>query len=153
MRPWRSLCLLACLALMAGCGGEPSVEDQVRAAIAQMEELGEEGDRSGFLDMLTDDYQGQDGRYNKDEFGKFLMLQWSQHRRIRAQLFPVTVTELGPNLATASFRVLLTGGAGLLPETGQLYEVETRWLREGSDWQLWQAQWKAAGAADPILGN
>jgi hypothetical protein len=49
--------------------------------------------------------------------------------------------------------VLLTGGAGLLPETGQLYEVETRWLREGSDWQLWQAQWKAAGAADPILGN
>ena len=122
--------------------------EQVKAAIAELEELGEAGERSAFLERLTGDFQGQGGPgnvFSRDEFGTFLALQWSQHRRISAQLFPIEVTELGPGLATAKFRVLLTGGAGLIPDSGQMYAVETSWQLEDGDWLLWRCSWTSTG--------
>ena len=143
--------LLFALAIAAGvsaCDGPPSVTEQVKAAIAELEELGEAGERSAFLERLTEDFQGQGGPgnvFSRDEFGTFLALQWSQHRRISAQLFPIEVTELGPGLATAKFRVLLTGGAGLIPDSGQMYAVETSWQLEDGDWLLWRCSWTSTG--------
>lgn len=49
----------------------------------------------------------------------------------------------------AHFRILVTGGAGLLPESGQLYEVETGWIRDGGDWLLDKAEWQPVQLADP----
>ena len=39
-------------------------------------------------------------------------------------------------------RVLLTGGAGWLPEQGSVYRVETGWRRSGDDWLLTSARWE-----------
>lgn len=135
---------LSATAILAGCSEPPSVEQQVVAAIQELEALGEAGDRGGFMDGVAEDFQGQGGAMTRDEFGALLVLQWNQHRRIRAQLFPIEVTELGPALATAQFRVLLTGGGGLIPESGRLYDVETTWSAEGGDWLLWRASWASA---------
>lgn len=138
--------LVIMLALsLAACGGEVSVTEQVKAAIAELEALGEEGNRSGFMDRVTEDFQGQGGTLTRDDFGSMLVLQWSQHRRISAQLFTIEVTELGPTLATAKFRVLLTGGAGLIPESGQMYAVETSWQAADGQWQLFRASWEPVG--------
>lgn len=134
------LCVLLGFAL-AKCAGEGSVSDQVKAALAEMEELGESGDRAGFMDFVTEDFQGQGGAMTRDDFGRLLVFQWNNNRRINAQLFPVEVTELGPTLATAKFRVLLTGGTGWLPERGQVYDVETSWQKEDGEWMLWRAAW------------
>ena len=43
----------------------------------------------------------------------------------------------------------VTGGGGLLPESGQLFEVETHWLRVGDDWLLQTANWEAVQLPDP----
>jgi hypothetical protein len=143
MRILRPTVLLgtALAALLSACGEEVSVSEQVKAAIAEMEKLGESGERGAFMDFITADFQGQGGQLTHDDFGRLLVLQWNQNRRINAQLFPIDVTELGPTLATAKFRMLLTGGSGWLPERGQLYEVETSWQKEDGDWKLWQATW------------
>lgn len=41
------------------------------------------------------------------------------------------------------FTAALTGGSGgLLPESGQIYEVETGWRLDDGEWRLIQADWK-----------
>ena len=39
---------------------------------------------------------------------------------------------------------LITGGRGIIPERGQLYEISTLWIRDGNDWLLLKAEWTPA---------
>jgi hypothetical protein len=126
---------------LAGCAPEGTVEEQIEANIAAMEAAGEAGERGAFMDHVADGFEAQEGRMTRDDFRRFLFLQFNQQRRIRAQLFPITVEAQGPNLAEASFNVLVTGGAGLIPDEGQLFSVQTAWVLEGGDWLLWRADW------------
>ena len=48
----------------------------------------------------------------------------------------------GENDAIARFSVLATGGSGgLLPESGQVYQVETGWRLIDGEWMLINASW------------
>ena len=142
-RRWlRSLAIGAATVLcLSACGPSGSVAEQIEAAIAAMEAAGEAGERGAFMEHVADGFEAQEGRMTRDDFRRFLFLQFNQQRRIRAQLFPITVEEQGPNLAEASFNVLVTGGAGLIPDDGQLFSVRTAWVLEGGDWLLWRADW------------
>ena len=70
-----------------------------------------------------------------------------EKRRLRAQLFPIYVQQKGglqpPTQASAQFNILVTGGAGLLPDSGQLFAVETDWILDGGDWLLIRADWES----------
>lgn len=137
--------LLACFlaALLGGCGGS-SIEDQVKARIDTMEAAGEAGDRSAFMDGIAEDFQGRNGSMTRVDFVRYMLLQINQRQRVSAQVFPVTVTIRGTDLADASFRLLLTGGRGMIPEEGRLLDVETQWIYEDGDWRLWRADWDDA---------
>jgi hypothetical protein len=78
-----------------------------------------------------------------------MIFQINQHRRLQAQFLPIFVRETGEDTASANFRLLVTGGAGLLPESGQLFEVETAWLRSDSEWLLTAADWEPVQLPDP----
>ena len=132
--------LAAVLGLVA-CAPGGTVAEQIEANIAAMEAAGEAGERGAFMDFVADGFEAQEGGMTRDDFRRFLFLQFNQQRRIRAQLFPITVVEQGPNLAEARFNVLVTGGAGLIPDDGQLFSVRTAWVLEGGDWLLWRADW------------
>ncbi|KAA9132002.1 hypothetical protein F3N42_07475 [Marinihelvus fidelis] len=119
-----------------------SVEDQVRATIDAMETAAEEGAPIAFMGHVAEDFEGRNGQMQRQDFMRFMTLQINRHSRIRAQLFPITVTDDGGNFATATFKVLVTGGGSLIPEEGQVYDVETTWIREGGDWLLWRADWR-----------
>jgi hypothetical protein len=82
-----------------------------------------------------------------------MIFQINQHRRLQAQFFPIYVQESGENTASAHFKLLVTGGAGLLPDSGQLYEVETHWLRADGDWLLNGADWQAVSLPDRQPGR
>jgi len=44
--------------------------------------------------------------------------------------------------ARARFRALVTGSnRAMLTEAGQLYDFETLWIPDGSDWLLYRADW------------
>lgn len=132
--------LLAALCLGA-CGSSGTVEEQIKGNIAAMEAAGEAGERSAFMEHVAEGFEAQSGGMTRDDFRRFLFLQFNQQRRIRAQLFPITVEAQGPNLAEARFNVLVTGGAGWIPDDGQLFGVRTEWVLEGGDWLLWRADW------------
>ncbi len=143
---------LAALLLVA-CGENLSVEQQVIATLRAMEVAAEEGEHFEFIGHVADSFGGQQGSMDRREFHRFMIFQINQNRRLHAQFFPIYVQEAGNDLASAHFRILVTGGGGLLPDSGQLFEVETEWLREGSDWMLSKADWEAVQLPDRQPGR
>lgn len=135
--------------LLTGCGDEPSVEQQIISTIRTMEEAAESGEHLEFITYVADSFEGQQGSMERRDFHRFMIYQINQHRRLHAQFFPIHVREMEEGQASANFRILVTGGAGFLPESGQLYEVETGWILDGSDWLLDKADWQPVQLADP----
>jgi hypothetical protein len=135
--------------LITSCGKEPSVKQQVIATLRNMEYAAEEGQHLDFMTYIADSFSGQQGSLDRREFHRFMIFQINQHRRLQAQFFPIFVNETGTDMASAQFKLLVTGGAGLLPESGQLFEVETAWIYSGGDWLLSSAQWQPVQLPDP----
>ena len=129
--------------LLAACGEKLTVEQQIIATLRNMEYAAEEGQHLDFMGYVSDSFGAQQGSMDRREFHRFMIFQINQNRRLQAQFFPIFVTETGEGAASAHFRLLVTGGAGLLPDRGQLFEVETHWVRDGSDWLLNEAEWEA----------
>lgn len=132
--------------LLSACSKELSVEQQVIASLEMMEESAEQGRHLDFMGYVADDFQGQYGGMDRRAFHRFMIFQMSEKRRLRAQLFPIHVQEKGesqpPAEASAQFKILVTGGAGLLPDSGQLFAVQTDWILDGGDWLLSRADWE-----------
>jgi hypothetical protein len=144
---------LAALLLVA-CGEELSVDQQIIATLRNMEYAAEEGEHFEFISYVAESFSAQQGTMDRREFHRFMIFQINQNRRLQAQFFPIYVQETGEGMASAHFRILVTGGGGLLPDRGQLFDVETHWLRDGSDWKLVKADWKAVRLPDPPMpGN
>jgi len=139
---------LAAVALVS-CGQKLTVEQQVIATLRNMEAAAAVVHHMDFMDYVADDFSARQGAMGRLEFHRFMIFQINQHRRLQAQFFPIYVTETGEDSASAHFKLLVTGGAGLLPDSGQLFEVETEWERDGGDWLLKGADWEPVQLPDP----
>jgi hypothetical protein len=128
--------------LLAGCAEERTVEQQIIEVIREMEENGEASRRVAFMERVHIEFTGQRGQMLRDDFQRFMFLQWNRNQRLEARLFPIRVTDDGNDQASAGFKVLVTGGRGYIPERGQVYEVFTIWQRQDGDWQLFRADWE-----------
>lgn len=141
----RGLCALLLVLLMAlalaSCGGPPP-EQAVRAQIAAMQAAIDARDAGKVSDLLAEDFVGNDGL---DKRGARRMAAgiFLQYRNVTGRIGPVSVELRGDDDAIARFTVLATAGSGgLVPQDGQVFEVETGWHRDGSDWLLRSASWK-----------
>jgi len=139
--------------LLVACGERLSVEQQIIATLQVMEEAAEQGEHFKFMGYVANSFSGQYGSMDRREFHRFMIFQINQNRRLHAQFFPIYVQESGKDLAFARFKLLVTGGGGLLPESGRLFEVETQWLRDGSNWMLEKADWEAVQLPDIPTGK
>ncbi len=144
------LALIAALAvlLLAACSEDLSVEQHVITNLRAMEEAAEQGEHFDFMAYVSESFAGQYASMDRRAFHRFMIFQISQNRRLHAQFFPIRVLELSEGQASAHFKLLVTGGSGLLPESGQLFDVKTRWLLEGGDWLLSEADWETARLPD-----
>lgn len=130
--------------LLAGslaCSKPLTLEQQIIGVIREMETRIENGERRPFMNHVSEDFSGQDGLLNRDELQRFVILQLNKHQRLHAQLMPIHVSETGENSASASFRALITGGPNWIPDSGQVYDFETQWIRQGDEWKLLSASW------------
>lgn len=146
---YRILCGLLLALLLAACSSELSLEQQIIATLRNMEAHIEAGERREFMNNVAEDFRGQGGELNHDQLNGLLLYQLRRYQRVHAQLLPVTVRPAGVDEAEASFQILLTGGAGLLPESGQLYQVSSLWRLEDGQWLLQSAQWQPTS----VMGN
>ena len=130
--------------LLAACSSPLTVEQQIIAVIRDMEARIEAGERRPFMEHVAEGFYGQEGTMNRDQLNAFVLFQLHRHERVHVQLLPVHVTPGKPGEAEARFNALLTGGKGLLPDSGQVYEFVTRWQRQDDEWMLVSAHWQAA---------
>ena len=132
---------LAALVLVLSCKQAMTVEQQVIAAILEIEEKIEAGERRAFMEHISEDFQGQNGAMNHDQLRAYVLLQLKRYQQLQGQLFPIHVEDGGDGRASAWFRALVTGGPGWLPESGQVFEFETHWRMEDGEWLLVVANW------------
>ena len=127
-----------------GCEESLSVEQQIIIQIRDMESLIENGERREFMKHVAAKFSGQRQSVNRDQLNALILYQFNRHRNLQAQLLPIHVTALTPELAEARFNALLTGGPGALPDSGQVYEITTRWELREEEWMLVGAEWEPA---------
>jgi len=140
----RQLLALLVITSLAGCFSEPDDSEQIRQRIAEMEAAVEAGEARRFAGYLVEDFQGKDGITNRRAARAFVARQLVSQQKVRVQLGPVRVilNEQSPFYASADFEALLLGGPRLMPDSGQLYRIDTKWRKEDGDWMLVEADWE-----------
>lgn len=131
--------LMAGAFLLAGCARTPP-EERLREAVGELQAAIGERNVSALDDMLTDDFIGPGGL---DRSGARRMAQatYLRYRDVGITLGPLDV-DVQEQHATVRFTAALTGGAGMLPDSGQIYDVETGWRLDDGEWRLVNASWK-----------
>lgn len=144
-RRLKTLCLLAltCVVIAATTAcSRATPEHAVRQQLEALQTAIDARDAGAVHDLLTEDFIGNRG-IDRRGVRQLAVAVFLQHREVGARLGPVTVEMRGNTEATATFSVLATGGnGGLLPESGQVFEVETGWRLIDGDWRLLNASWK-----------
>ena len=136
-----TLALVAAIALAAGCSRTPP-EQAIRHQIEAMQVAVDARDAGAVDDLLADDFIGNDG-LDRQGARRLAAGMFLRYRDVSAKLGPATVELRGERDAVATFTVLATGGSGgLLPDSGQVYQVETGWRIVDGEWKLLSANWK-----------
>ena len=146
-RGFQGIGRLACMGLLlivSACS-RSDPEQAVRAQLEALQQAIDARDAGAVEDLLAEDFIGNEGmdRRSAKQLAAGVFLR---HREIGARLGPVTVELRGDREAIARFSVLATGGSGgLLPEQGQVYQVQTGWRLQDGDWKLLNASWTPSG--------
>ena len=136
------LVIVLLFALMLGACARPSDEEQIRAAISEMQNAIESGKPADFMRHVADDFTGDGGEIDKKGLHNFLRAQALTNAKIGIILVSTDVALQGDR-ATVKVTVTMTGGSGRwLPERGSVQQIESGWLRQGGDWLCLNAQWQ-----------
>lgn len=133
------MAVAVCLLLAACAKDDP--EQAVRQQVEAMQVAIDARDAGAVEDLLAPDFVGNDGM-DRRAIKQFAAAVFLQHREVAAKVGPVSVELRGDSDAIARFSVLATGGSGgFLPESGQVYQVESGWRLVDGEWQLLSATW------------
>jgi hypothetical protein len=137
---------LACAALLlAGCADDSSPEQQVRSVIESMEVAAEARDVGDLMEHVSANYrdaQGQ-GRTEASRYARgYFVANQSIHllTRIESLEFPA------PDEARVKLQVGMAGRGGEQGAAGlsaDLYDFDLALVREGGEWKLSYADWRA----------
>lgn len=127
------------LVMLAGCARTPP-EEKLRQAVANLETAIEAHEVSALYDTTAEDFIGPDG-LDRDGARRLAQGAFLRYRDVGVTLGPLDVA-LQSEHATVRFSAALTGGAGTLPDSGQVYDVETGWRLVDGEWRLVNASWK-----------
>lgn len=147
-RIWLMVALV--LAGAVACDKPLTVEQRVIAVIREMEAKIEEGERRAFMKHIADDFKGQNGAMTRDQARALVIFQLNRYERLQAQLFPIRVSSENADTASASFRALVTGGPNWIPDSGQMYNFQTRWRLVDDEWLLQSANWTPVALEDAL---
>ena len=136
----RLLAFVVAMFLLAACA-RPEPEQALRQAVASLQQAIEQRDAAAMHAVLADDFIGPEG-LDRDGVRRTAVVMFRRYRDVGVTVGPLEVTRKDQH-ATVRFTAALTGGAQGLPETGQLYDVETGWRQVGDEWRLVRAEWTA----------
>jgi len=123
---------------LAACRHEPP-EQALRDTISRMQQAGEKGDVDALFEPIAQDFSGSEGM-DRTAFRRYVTLMRMRQKAVGVTLGPIDVKLFGDR-ATANFTATITGGPGFMPDQAQIYDIQTGWRLEGSDWKLINAKW------------
>ena len=128
--------------LLAGCGREPTPEQQVRAVIASGEEAAENRAAGELLDLISENYADEQGR-NAGDLAQYvrgyLLTHPSIHlvTRIESVEFPFR-DQAHVRLTVGS--LAREGSAATIDLAADVEDIELELTREGDDWRVTRAR-------------
>ena len=133
-------CALIAAWVVAGCAKTPP-EQALRETLAALQQGIEARDAGTIEEHLAADFVGPDG-LDRDGARRLAVLMLMRHDAVGVVLGPLDVQVSGQH-ATVRFTAAATGGSGrLLPDSAQVYQVQTGWRLEDEDWRMTSAIWE-----------
>jgi hypothetical protein len=132
--------LVAIALLSSGCS-RSDPERELRETIAAMARSIEQREPADFLDAVAEDFARESGAFGKQDARRVLAGAYMRNEKITVSAV-VTEIRLDGDRASARVKVLVTGGAGLLPERGQTWDFDSVWRRESGRWKVFNAEWR-----------
>lgn len=133
--------LAVAVLVLVACGSAPGPEQQIRDRLTSMIEALEEGSVGAFMDPIADDFIAGDRALDRRALGLLVRRERMARDSIRVRRVNTQVELHGEQRATATFQALATGGSGLIPDEGRLWNIETGWRLDGDEWMLISAGW------------
>ena len=132
--------MLAASLATSGCS-KTAPEQAVRHQLEALQTAIDARDAGDVQALLADDFVGNEGMDRRGA-RQLAVAMFLRHRDVGARIGPITVELRGETNAVAKFSVLATGGSGgFLPESGQVFDIETGWRLVDGEWRLLNARW------------
>jgi len=148
------LMALFTLAIIPSCKKPLSEEEKIQALIEDAKKSAEAKDIGGVLDFISGSYKDEYGN-DRDALKGLLFYYFQSYSAIGVTLRESEIVVEGDS-ATASSKVILTGGAGgegesdILPNSGSGYLLELELVKEEGDWMVVRARWTDIGIIDAL---
>ena len=131
--------VLLCLLPLA-CSDSRTPEHIIIQNLEHLESGIEEKDPDQVLDPLHPNFGTRSG-HDRLWIKRTLAFYMLKHTNIEIVASALAI-EMEADVAHARFNALVTGGEGLIPQQGAVYQVHTEWRLEGTDWLLVFADWE-----------
>ena len=135
-----ALLAIAALAVAAACSRKPP-EMLLREQIATAQAAVKSRDAGALREVLADDFVGPDG-LDRSGAGRMAQGIFLRYRDIGVVIGPLDIT-MRDEFATVRFTAAARGGSGsVLPQSAQVYDVETGWRLISGEWRMTSARWQ-----------
>lgn len=135
------LCMLI-LVVLAACGETPPAEQQIRNRIEAMQADLAGGNARAFMAPVAEDFTAATRNLDRRAAGLLLRREMLAHDSLKARLADIEIELQGESRATATMHAVVTGGTGLIPDTGGWYRLTTGWRLDDDEWMLISARWE-----------
>jgi hypothetical protein len=138
------LAVLAVLALLSGCSGDASPEQQVRAVIDSMEVAAEARDVGDLMEHVSTAYRGADG-LDRAEAARYVRGYFVANQSIHLLTRIESLEFPAPDEARVKLQLGMAGrgGQGAADLSADLYDFEVALVREDGEWKVSYADWRA----------
>ena len=131
--------LVPMLLALAACS-RPPPEEALRKDVDAMRTAVEARDVGELSDGIADDFIGPEGMDRKGAT-RLAQIVFLRNRDVGVTMGPLDIA-MREGGATVKFTAALTGGSGgMLPASGQVYDVATTWRQKDDEWELVTAEW------------
>jgi hypothetical protein len=137
-----ALLLIIALALVA-CDKTPD-EEKIRNVLSEIEAAVQKRQTKPVLKHLSKEFTGPEGMKTR-QIRQLMAAHYFRNRNIQVVVAGLRIKIMGID-ADVRFNAATTGGASMLPERLQYYDVETTWRKLDGDWLIVRANWT------PVLG-